>query len=516
VDDPAPEPSVPSSDALAAEVRLVVGRVRSPAGLAEQDLPMLDELAGGRDAVPELLDASIRRIDNEPYRTFLTLLLPFPFAPAAPWEQLGPNRRSEGRGERASREAFGLSWDACNRAGQLLDGRSRRDWAERFLAESIMELSRGADPVEPGTLAAPDVDDPGSRPDDPADPAASDGTAVASSGGSGRRVVLAGVLVAAAAAAVVLAGVVVLWPDRASVATDEPESRATATSQIARSAEESVPAEVDGSSSTRPARISCQSIGALDADTSMEPDGTGLTQRFVDLYRTLPPEVGCPPEPAFIWDQLVVQELFAKDAVVPSALLVQRTSREATFLTPEAYATYRRLGSGDGSIAQTLGGMPAPVVTLPDGRQEVLLSKGVLLVAEQEGAPFFWVPADFVELYRASPQLGRPVGNPLPTLVQDYQFGYGQLYQRAGVPDLTVIEDPGAELPAVEELERTVLRQPDGTAWWIGMDGRRYWIPDGGTWECLVGGRDEDVATVRAYAIASLPYGGHAACSMGA
>ena len=45
----------------------------------------------------------------------------------------------------------------------------------------------------------------------------------------------------------------------------------------------------------------------------MEPDGTGLTQRFVDLYRTLPPEVGCPTEPAFIWDQLVVQELFAKD-----------------------------------------------------------------------------------------------------------------------------------------------------------------------------------------------------------
>lgn len=509
----------PTVDVVASEIRVVVGRVRSPAGLAEPELPVLDALAGGRAGVPDLIADAIARISSEQYREFLTLLLPFPFQPAAPWEQLGPNRRSDGRGERASRAAFGLSWDACNRPGQLLDGRSRRDWAERFLAESILDGATGvaseptvagAGPDAPVEASSPEPGgaDASSALDSPADaPVAEVAPSVQTSGRATARTRRRGLVVGAAVVVLLVVGSLVVVAIRRGSSTDDEASPTTAAAGAAT--------DVGGESTVAPDRISCAAVGSLNSVASAEPNAQALSQEFIDLYATLPADVGCPKDRAFLWGELAVQELDSGEADLPGALLVERTSGLAVYLTPTAYTRYRTLGSGDGSIAQDLGGLPGEVVTLPDGSQEVQLSKGVLFVAERAGAPFFWVPGDFLELYRRSGWLGRPVGNPLPSLQQDYQHGYGEFDRATSELHLTPVDAPGAELPAIADLSNTVMRQADGTAWWIGSDGKRYWIATGGVWNCLVKGRDEEVRTARAYAIASLPYGGHAECSKG-
>jgi len=484
----------PSVDDVAAEIRVVIGRVRSPSGFDELDLPALDRLAGGdRSAVPALLATAIERVDSEQYREFLAVLLPFPFAPAAPWEQLGPNRRSDGRGERAARAAFGLSWDACNRAGQLLDGRSRRDWAERFLADAVLEPATGAPvsaPVGPEVLPTAHAADPTAAVA-PAATAATHATDTDTAATGHRRAI-----VAAATSLVLLltfvGAVLVLRPTG-----DDEEPRP----------------EVADRTTVQGLRVSCDLVGVLNDATAELPNSTSLSARLVELHGTLPVDDGCPSRAAFKWDELVVQELIEEaEPDLPGAMLVERSTGLATYMTPTAYARYRTIGSGDGLIAQELAGMPAPVTTFPDGHQEVMLSKGVLLVAEQEGAPFFWLPADFVELWRSSPELGLPTGNPLPKLVQDFQFGYAQLYEKESVPRKIVVPDPTAEPPDLGTLTNTVVRQEDNTSWWIGSDGRRYWVPTGGVYDCLVDVPDDEVPAVRGYQMATLRYAGHAEC----
>jgi hypothetical protein len=272
--------------------------------------------------------------------------------------------------------------------------------------------------------------------------------------------------------------------------------------------------EVADRTTVQEGRISCEPIGALDSAASQTPNAAQLTQAFTDLYATLE-DVGCPDDPAFDWKELVVQELVEEEEPdLPGAMLVVRSSGAATYLTPTAYAQYRRLGSADGSDAQNLAGLPSPVQTFADGHQEVQLSKGALMVAEQEGAPFFWLHPDFVQLWRESTDvLGLPTGNPRINLEQDFQKGWAHIVDRSPLPELVPVADPGAELAALGELANTGLRQADGTAWWIGEDGRRYWIATGGVYDCLIPGGDESVGAVRGYAVSTLPYGGHAECS---
>lgn len=492
--------ALPSPQDVAADVRLVVGRARSPVGLAELDLPALDRLVGAdRSRLGDLLLVSILRIENEQYREFLSLLLPFPFTPAAPWEQLGPNRRTDGRGERAARAAFGLSWDACNRPGQLLDGRSRRDWAEHFLAAELLAAS---------------ATDPAAQDESPLDDAQKDESSLETSqmgtsemetvaAGHARRGPVAAVLAGMAAVVVaVTVGAVTLALGGGTGDDRTPSGGSAATAAV----------EVSGRSIERDELISCASIGALDTNSSELARSTEISQRLADHQPNLPAGVGCPIGPAFVWDQLVVQEFDSGEDGLPAAVLVEIGSGTTVDLSPTAYARYRTLGANDGSMAQDLGGFPSSFVTLPDGSQQVELSKGVLFVAQTDGAPFFWIPAEFVPLWRSSPQLGRPTGNPLPSLVQDYEFGFGHLRQTDELPVIEVLADPGAELPPPGQLLEKVLRQRDGTAWWVGGDGQRYWIASAEVWNCRVAGRDDEVQSVRGYAIATLPYGGHAEC----
>jgi uncharacterized protein with LGFP repeats len=120
----------------------------------------------------------------------------------------------------------------------------------------------------------------------------------------------------------------------------------------------------------------------------------------------------------------------------------------------------------------------------------------------------FWLPAQGVELWEStggrSGRLGFPAAN--LRVVGDgavVEFAHGSMSvpaadvaaALAGEPiSITIdyVEDPADPLPSPMPTG-AIIRQWNGTSWWIDADNLRHWIADGGTWRCL-GGEDVVVA----------------------
>ena len=152
-------------------------------------------------------------------------------------------------------------------------------------------------------------------------------------------------------------------------------------------------------------------------------------------------------------------------------------------------------------------------MTTEDGKVEIRLSAGTVLVAERSDAPYFWIAGAYVPWWRQHPELGAPVQNPLPSLRQDFQHGYAQIRPGAIEPEFHPVADPAALLPP--HPVRHILRQPDGTAWWVvKRHGRpvREWIPDGETWNCIGGDSVAVHPDTDGSVVAALAYAGHAHC----
>lgn len=62
--------------------------------------------------------------------------------------------------------------------------------------------------------------------------------------------------------------------------------------------------------------------------------------------------------------------------------------------------------------------------------------------------------------------------------------------------------------PPTERLVRTF----DSTAWWIGADGVRRWIPDGETWVCVGGAEVQYEDETPGWVIGSFPVGPPMSC----
>jgi hypothetical protein len=515
-------------DAIAAELRLVVGRVRSAAMFDQLSTPLLDDLAGGHGLVPDAIAAAIGAVDDEPYRQFLRILLPLPFSPGQPWEPLTPGRSSEGRGERAAQQAFGVTWDACTKRSQLLDDRSRRDWAERLLAEQLLgDLAGGTAPAGPEGVDDPEeapedpegvedpedapgdaedapedpegVDDPEDAPGDPEDapedpegvddpdeprPAqASQVTAPVSGGWKGPGAVR-WLAVALGLLTVGIGAVVLLVTTRSE---GDPPAR-----------------DASGGNG-------CTAAGELDAELAALPDAPKVAASIREAMEDVDRPTACGAGPAERWEQLAVQT-FDESPSDDSVVAVTRLDDLSTVVMSAAmYGQYRRLGSADGSVAQDVGGQPVDLARNDDGSVELTLSEGVLMVSQTWESPGFWIPAPFVDWYRAHPEVGLPAGNPLPDLTQDFVNGRVRVEEGVG-PVADLVEDPGAELRTGPPIGGRILRQADSTAWWVDDAEVRHWIPDGRVWECLGGEAGRWPADVSGYAVASLALGDHAAC----
>jgi hypothetical protein len=185
------------------------------------------------------------------------------------------------------------------------------------------------------------------------------------------------------------------------------------------------------------------------------------------------------------------------------------------YLNNAAWGAYHQLGGKTGDAAQSTAGLPVRSLPYADGHVEIELSAGVVLVAEKVDAPYFWIPAVFVSWWRDhQAQVGLPTGNPLPTFRQDFQKGFVSVNPpQLAVPVLTAVDNPQRELPALDTIRGHILREPDGTAWFISATGQRLWIADGPTWDCLGGDSKRISQDLPGYAVASLPFGGQAQCA---
>jgi transcriptional regulator with XRE-family HTH domain len=261
-------------------------------------------------------------------------------------------------------------------------------------------------------------------------------------------------------------------------------------------------------------RLDCVEPGALDNELAVRTDAAELKDRLRVLHRLArESDVGCASGLAYRWQALVVQEV-ALDGVPNGALLLLPAPESDVYLNRAAWGSYHQLAGLSGNMAQTMGGLPGEFRELETGFIEFELSKGALLIAEHPDAPHFWIPAEYVAWWRSHPELGRPTSNPMEAVLsQEFEFGIATVTAvEPQVPKITPVENPGSELPPMDEIRDRILRQADGTSWYVTLDGKRQWLPDGGTWLCA-GGEDKAlVGDMPSYAIARLPFAGQFRC----
>jgi hypothetical protein len=275
------------------------------------------------------------------------------------------------------------------------------------------------------------------------------------------------------------------------------------------------------SAANDPSETVSTSTGCIFAPGETTPGNSERLARYVPLFEQALAQaggsdvVGCPSSTMEIWQDLVVQPLAFADR--PGGAIVAADDSTAVVLSWTAWISYRQIGGKSGDNAQELAGLPVRVRT-EDGLWIVDLDRGGYLVAEAEDAPYFWAPelaaARIDEHGGLTGELGRPTGYPQVKegyFEQDFLHGIATL-DPDGTIQVELIDDPTADLGTFEPIEDRILRQTDGTAWYVTSDRNRQWIPDGDVWECLGGWDNVTGNDVPGWAVASLPYDGHASC----
>lgn len=264
----------------------------------------------------------------------------------------------------------------------------------------------------------------------------------------------------------------------------------------------------------RAATLRCIELGTLDEELANRTDAADLESRIRRVHEAVGASAaGCAARPAYRWHSLFVQEM-ADEGKPNGAILLVPPPGEDLYLNRAAWGSYHQLAGHSGNMAQTVGGLPGTLREFSDGHVEFQLSKGAVMLAEREDAPYFWIPAEYVSWWRSQPQLGLPTSNPMEAVMsQEFQHGIATVTTfDPKTPQITPVESPQSELPPIEEIRDRILRQADGTSWYVTENGRRKWIPDGGTWECAGGEEKTIEGDIASYAVATLPYAGHVEC----
>lgn len=184
-------------------------------------------------------------------------------------------------------------------------------------------------------------------------------------------------------------------------------------------------------------------------------------------------------------------------------------------LTESQWGGYHQIGAKDGRRYLATVGAPLTVDVAPK-RTVITLEHGLLVGAGPDD-PYFWIPEPAIPLWNnsgaADGRIGLPTSNPYTkkgTIEQDYERGYLTVRSDDPTVHINYVDQPSAELPT--NPENHILRQPDGTAWFVDETRQRHWVPNGETWNCLDGEHIVIPEEVSGYAIASLSPGPTAAC----
>ncbi|HMG41034.1 MAG TPA: protein kinase [Acidimicrobiales bacterium] len=215
----------------------------------------------------------------------------------------------------------------------------------------------------------------------------------------------------------------------------------------------------------------------------------------------------------------------------PAGVVVLPPNGEAVRLTPTMWTSFREIsGPSAPDNAIRFGGYPVGVRRI-GGSVIVQLSGPGILVGPREDTQLFWVPGQVMPMWMddggGASEIGFPMSNPYSDdrgLHQDFERGSMHAYADpaqvaeilAGGPFTSVIEpevssiDPTGD--GAPELAGRIVRQFNGTAWWVDDDGVRHWLPDDATWRCL-GGDDEPAHDgLHGWDVAVLPLGPVATC----
>lgn len=459
-------------DAVAAELRIVVTEARTLTALMALRLPELDRLLARSEVtranLPQQLAEAIDNLPDPVYKAAAADLFPLPYAETG-WLKLAARGRAAG-------SRFDISYDGFRRATE--GRRSRMDDVIRQVAGALVDAQR----LNPG------VREPGQSALTIGGGEAPEPTSAASQAIPGRSRRLFGLGVIGVIVILVLVAVGL------TASRDHTHEGQPAAGFLPNGCTEAV--------------------GKLGPDLTKEPDAAQLSARLVRSYRQAAAgeNVGCPTGVAYRWQAIAVQEL-SKNGRGNGALIASPNGVDL-YLNTAAWGSYHQIGGKTGDSAQTTAGLPVRAVPYSDGHVEIEFSAGVVMVAERIDAPYFWIPSTFVILWRGNQStLGLPTSNPLPTLRQDFQHGYVTVDStERDIPTITLLTNPQSELPALEAIRGHILREADATTWYVSPDGKREWIPDGQTWTCLGGDDVRVAADLPGYAIATLPFGGEAAC----
>lgn len=268
--------------------------------------------------------------------------------------------------------------------------------------------------------------------------------------------------------------------------------------------------------------VDCSSdIGAPESGLTEEQ--TTSVQKSVSQLESLSGSA-CGTSKATLFGEAVHQSISenrsTEQIIVSPAGAVRMSSAE--------WASYQEIaGRQRPENAITFGGYPISVDT-DSSATRIELANGGLILGRRDDTQSFWMPEAvrdrWLEEGGADGALGYPMTNPffIPTGVrQDFEGGYMELPAATSAPvaaiepALLVIHlanNPQVPLAGLD-LEGRIIRQPTGTAWWVDAEGRRRWLPDGATYEC-VGGDEIVVANdLPGSAVATVALGPPATCN---
>ena len=514
---------VTSAEVIAIELR-ALARARTPLQAYGTPTPGLDELSGVSgghadarlEAIQAAIEASVPRL---PPRAADAATALFPAEPALRWTAL------KQRGPEAA-AAFETTYHAARTAPKA-GGRSLLDDVALRLAEALIATAdeRAAAAESPADVVA--IDLTGHRPDalvlpfpvrERAEPTSSATGAPSTtatdtvSGGS----ISAPTLPPAARVdvgrsrrpgsrkatrllvVVVTAGVVVtgLWMTRRATSSDDPTAAERTPGPVAT-----------GASCAGRAGVAAQTASSVVADER-------LLSALADFARGRT-DLDCPLGDAEVWGGLSHQAYRAADG--RRLQLVAGPGTTSMEMPDAAFSAYFVAGGQSGNAAQALMGLPTGERRDPEGSVYSFSSGGLVIGARDDG-PFFYLLKPAADEWNAtggwSGQLGAPTSLVWPwqgTVRQDFERGYLSITP-TGSLERTSVPAGSSTLGTIERLEGHIVRQGDGTAWWIDSGGQRHWIADGPTWDCLGGQAAVAEDDVAGYSIDAVPDGPPASC----
>lgn len=465
-------------EAVMAELR-DVARAKSLSRLDRTSTPTISRLLGGDQASADRLqgaiDAAIDNIVSEPHRQAATAIY-----------GSGDDRFSAlSERMRPAAGAFGVGVAAFRK--RRPDTSSRFDEVTKQLAQAMLAAyatTASLSPVIPDTAL------------------------------QARRAGRTVGVVAAGAAAVTAVALIAILVWRTSSTDGERTGEDPA--------EETSADPLEGALNTQGAAIEdCDVPLGASMDPTEPPEG--LIPAYVEAFEAEGSSavLGCPEHTAELWDQIWVQEL-AGSAERPHGYLLYLPDGEALWVSAGLYTGYFRIGGGDGSRAQSLGGLPTSL-DVADDYGVLELDGGGKVYAEYLGGLGHWVAPEQLGTWSAhggpTGELGLPmadinfVGGKLH---QDFAGGYMEL-QDDGSVEVTVIPtaQAEAELAMLGPVSNRIVSLYDQTAWYVDADGTRHWIETTDDWDCLGGEGNVATADIAGWILAQLPLGPTAECDAG-